>query len=262
MKHSLIALDDQKGSFDVSAIAAQQKDGVKQEFLDSIAYFGILGNHVVLAQTRALDSRDFENYLNWMLKTATGTIPSTDDLVLEDPAATKARKKHARSHIRGLTIGAPVRATQSDGGVADGATSSENTTLSTSTYTLKGPGADVLRSILPDGAFDSLSLKSSLEDDHIEVSVTVRLKGKVDASTSAERLLRTLGRATRHMDERDYKLELRNADGEFVNDSFKVRHPHTVKMTTSGGLVDEIDFCRKMARWLETIVTEGYAEDD
>jgi hypothetical protein len=256
MKHSLIALDDSKKTFDVSAIAAEQKDGIAQEFLDSIAYFGVLENHVVLAQTKALDSRDFENYLNWILKTATSIIDADDDIILEDPAATSVRKKHARSHIRGLTIGAPVRAQPP--AVSGNAT----THVQTSTYTLHGAGANVLRSILPEGALDKLSLKSSLENDNIEVQVTVRLKGRVDASPSAEKLLRAMGRATRHMSENDYKLELQGSNGELSNSTFKVKHPHSVKTTSAGGLVDEIDFCRKMANWLQKVITEGYAEDD
>jgi hypothetical protein len=258
MKHSLIALDDSKKTFDVSAIAAEQKDGIAQEFLDSIAYFGVMENHVVLAQTKALDSRDFENYLNWMLKTATSIIEADDDIVLEDPAATKVRKKHARLHIRGLTIGAPVRAHLSPSTVSG----NETRQVQTSTYTLHGAGANVLRSILPEGALDKLSLKSSLENDNIEVQVTIRLKGRVDASSSAEKLLRAMGRATRHMDENDYKLELQGSNGELSNSTFKVKHPHSVKTTSAGGLVDEIDFCRKMANWLQKVITEGYAEDD
>ncbi|MEC4749820.1 hypothetical protein [Methylomicrobium sp. Wu6] len=58
-----LTIDDKADEVDVEQIAPPQTpDGRRREFLESILYYGIKDNHVVLLQSMALRSREFETY--------------------------------------------------------------------------------------------------------------------------------------------------------------------------------------------------------
>ncbi|WP_225852787.1 hypothetical protein, partial [Haemophilus parainfluenzae] len=41
---------------------------VPKEYLDSVAYIGIVKNHVIILQSRTIRIKDIENYINYILK--------------------------------------------------------------------------------------------------------------------------------------------------------------------------------------------------
>ncbi len=106
--------------------------------------------------------------------------------------------------------------------------------------------------------FDNLRLKDSLEEDNIEVQVTVRVKGRSTVSEDGQKLLKALGRATRHMDPRDFELEL-NRSGSLKGSDLKLHKSVTVDVSDKG-LVDETSMMTHMKSWLAEITARELVE--
>lgn len=248
MRQPLITLENGTTAFNLESIAAEQTDdGKKREFLESIGYFGVVDNHVLLVQTKALTSREFETYLQWLLMSATSVIPAGTMLVLDDPSASAAKKKAARSNIRGVTIGTQLTAV---------AAPEIRKGKAVAKYELTSGAFDALRGMLGADVFDKLSLAQSLEEDNIELQVTVRVKGKRVISDDGQKLLRAIGRATRHMDPRDYELEL-DRNGALKGSDLKLHRSVNVGISDSLGLVDESALIEHMFNWLEELNSAG-----
>jgi hypothetical protein len=252
-RQPIMTLDQGKTAFDLATIAAEQTDdGKRREFLESIGYFGILDNHVMLVQTKVLSSREFEEYLTWLLAHATRTIPQGTMLTLDDPAATAARKTAARKNIRGVTIGTKLQAQA----VADHETVLPDAVRK---FELKGGTFDALRNLLGAKVFDKLSLEESLEEDNIELQLTVRVKGRRVTSDDGQRFLQAVGRATRHMDPRDYAIELER-NGELDGSDLKLHRIVTVATQQQGGLIDESAMLFHMIDWLKELNQKGLVD--
>lgn len=248
MRQTMMTFDANKTAFDLEALAAEQtSDGKKREFVESIGYFGVIDNHVMLVQTKALTARDFEEYLLWLLTQATDSLPGGTLLVLDDPAATVARAKAARSNVRGVTIGGQVKSV---------ATPETAEGKAITRHELEAGALNALRGFLAPDVFDRLSMSESLDGDNIELRLTVRIKGRRVASDAGQELLRTIGRATRHMDPRDYALEL-DRNGELKGSDLKLRRSVSVATHEAGGLVDESALILHMVDWLKELTAKG-----
>ncbi len=247
LRHTAMTVDADRPAFDLESMAAEAtEDGKRREFLESIAYFGVVDDHLILVQTRSLTSRDFEDYLRWLLMTQTQQVPQGTMLTLEDPAANTARNRAARRDIRGLTIGGQVTTVASpetDGGDA------------VARHELHPGALAALRAFLPVDVLERLSLADSLEADNIELRLTVRIKGKRVASDAGQEFLRTLGRATRHLDPRDYALEL-NGNGSLKGSELKLQKGVSVQTHGAGGLVNEDTLILRMKEWLRELNTK------
>jgi hypothetical protein len=251
MRQPVMTFDSGKTAFDLATIAAETSDdGKKREFLESIGYFGVIDNHLMLVQTKALSSREFEDYLTWFLTQATSTLVKGTMLTLDDPAATKARKTAARKNIRGVTIGTQLQAVATPETIDGDAVSK---------FELKGGAFDALRSLLGAEVFDKLSLEESLEEDNIELQLTVRVKGRRVASDDGQKFLRAVGRATRHMNSRDYAIEL-DRNGELKGSDLKLHRTVSVATHQQGGLIDETAMMGHMVAWLKELNEKGYID--
>ncbi len=66
----------------VFLLAPKSKDGSRQEFLESMLYFGVLDNHLILKQAARLRFTALDAHLNWFLHEA-GVFSKDDGLSLE-----------------------------------------------------------------------------------------------------------------------------------------------------------------------------------
>jgi hypothetical protein len=252
MKQALITIEGGKEAYDVEVLAAaQSKDGKQREFLESVAYFGVLGDHLILVQTKPLRAREFEDYLRWFLADCAGLVPSGTMIVLQDPVAAVARSKKAGASIRGITLGTDVKAPA----VADPAAAEQVVRYETS-----GGAWDVIKGMFGPELLKKLSLRGTLEDDNIEVKVTVRVTGRKVVSDAGQELLETLGTATRNMDERDYSIDFGRL-GELKGKDLKVHTQVQVRVLESGGLADESDLAKRMGDWLRELAAKGITRE-
>ena len=64
---ALLTVSPDASELDVRQVAPPEIGGQRTEFLQSILYFGVRDNHVVVLQSAALRARALEAYLNWLL---------------------------------------------------------------------------------------------------------------------------------------------------------------------------------------------------
>lgn len=68
-------------------------DGKKRELIESVLYFGVKDNHVVIVQSHALRARQCELHFDWLLTQCTEVLPDNKAFYLSDTPTESARKR-------------------------------------------------------------------------------------------------------------------------------------------------------------------------
>lgn len=237
---------DTAHSFDLDAMAPPKgKADERREFLEGVAYFGILKNHLILCQSKAASSKEFEKYLNWILWEATNVLAKPTAVVLSDQPSRRLMEKLDKNPVKSVSFGTPLEFES----ISIPATRTRFNEVKVSP---KGLGADVLQALFSGSIFDNASFSKAVEEDNIEVEVTVRFKHKQQISSSGEKLLRAVAKAARHMDGNDVQIELHKA-GTIKGNELRVHTPIETTLSDSG-LIREDDLNQKMAQWLQDLL--------
>lgn len=218
----------------------KDKDGKRTEWLDSIVYFACLDDHLLLAPTRSLSSREFERYLWWLLA-QTGAMPDGTYLVLKNQPSAKAQSDLRKKCVRAVTVGSKVETVA----ITENPPDQDGASLA---YELSPSIASSILNALPE-VLDKLNLTDAINEDKLDVQVTVRVKGPRKLSQEGSKLLDAVSRATRHMDPRDYSITLDHV-GTIKGDDLKLSKTVSVRIVPTSGLVDETDVFQKMAEYL------------
>lgn len=230
--------------FDVQSIAPPPVQGARNEFLEGVAYFGISDNHVLLMPSRSLGSREFEGYVNWLLRTATRRLTENTLVAIVDQPSTETRNRLARRRLRGVTLGTPMQP------VARPETQgAENRVV----YEATGKSFDALRGLLGPDLFDRVRLTDALEADNVIVQVTIRVKGKQVISDTTHDVLEQLATAARHFPPEDVALEVQGI-GTVKGADLKIHKLLSVDQLEEGGLVNEADVWERMHEWLTELI--------
>lgn len=237
---------DTAPSFDLDAIAPPEGNAKeRREFLEGVAYFAIHENHVLICQSKAAGAREFERYLNWILWEATNVLPKPTAVVLSDQPSKKLVDKLNRNPIKSVRFGTPLEYES---------VSADETPRGYKRVTVspRGVGADILKALFSNSIFDNASLTDAIENDNIEVEVTVRFKHKQHISDSGDGLLRSIAKAARHMDSDDFAIELHHA-GTIKGDELRIHDSFDVQVSDAG-LIREDDLNQSMATWLQSLL--------
>lgn len=231
----LITLDEDADEYEVEQIVPTENKGKKREFLNSILYFAIKENHVVLLQSLSLKARDFENYLNWFLSKVS-ILPENNRLNLNDQPPSATREKISKSHVKSVSLGLPLLS-QSEG---------VGTKHREHHYVPIGKGFDVIRAALGEDGFRRLKLKDSLNDSNITVGLEISYARKTDSN--AQKLLDDLAISMRHAEKEDVTIHLEGG-GTITGDEIKITG--FMSVLTISGHVALPDLFQKMKEWLE-----------
>jgi hypothetical protein len=69
---------------DISVLPVEQQPPPKgKEYVHSMMYWMVIGNHALMIQSRSLTSKHLEEYLTWLLKDRTTTITPTGQVILQ-----------------------------------------------------------------------------------------------------------------------------------------------------------------------------------
>lgn len=72
-----------------------------------MAYFGVMGNHMVVMGSQALKSKELERHLQWYLNTLTKqNIASA--IILSDRPTANAMKQLEKSSVKSVSIGSDI----------------------------------------------------------------------------------------------------------------------------------------------------------
>lgn len=236
----LIATDDEKEEAELSHIFPPND----KEFLESIFYYGIKDNHILMIQSLSLRAKEFELYINWLLRTA-GEIDNDNVVYINNFAPKEIYEKIESNPIKSVRVGSPL----CEDIVIDKENKTEFDTKKLSVRR-KGIGLDILRFFSPH-QIDEIA--NDLGDtSNIEVFVEVTYKRQTD--DDSQKVLNRITSALRHTSEEDIKIELKN--GVTINGS-QIKIKTFKSISAVGNQLDLGATFMEMRTWLEELLTKN-----
>ncbi len=242
---TVVVMDDESNEYPVEQIPlGESDDGKKREVVESVLYFGILENHVILVQSQALKARDYERHIEWLVKQRTSVFPKDNALYLSDKPSDEARKKIEKLPVKKVTIGAELDATPVD--------SKEIQSSKSVKFRPYGKGFDILQAVLGENWRNSLRLEDSLDEANLKVSLEVTYFRKT--TEKAHEVLDNIATAMRHAEPDDVKIELQ---GGTVLKGNELKMTGHINVDTYNGVADSNDLYAEMNEWLKARIQEG-----
>jgi hypothetical protein len=243
-----VAVLTPNGIDDENESVEDEKIKKRREFIDSMLYFGVLDNHVVLVQSASLRARELEAHLAWLLGTCTEVMDKNSALILQDKLSEEIITKIEKSPVKSVHLGTPIESrVQKDNTIVN------NTELNseTSGFAKKvkwipcGMGADVIQAALGANWFERLDLDSSLDEANLQVSLEITYLRKT--TSNGQKMLDNIATCLRHIDEADVKIDL-HGGGTIRGGDLKLTGKVSVK--TNNGIVDESDLYHQLHSWM------------
>lgn len=267
---AFIELNDEATSYALDAFtneslnrAETSKEQIKfrKEFVDSLLYFGVYENHIVLIQASSLRARELEAHLGWLIASF-GNVPVGTAIILQDQPSQETFDKIAAKPVRNIKLGTPISAQSEENANSP----SGNVTLSEidedalSARKVKfhpsGLGADVIRAALGADWFNRLDLEEDLDEANLQVSLEITYMRKT--TKVGQKILDNIATSLRHVEEADIKIELEGG-GSIKGKDLKLSGPISVSKLTNG-LLDEGVLYHKMHGWLVGKLRAGDAD--
>lgn len=262
----LITLDDNAQFYKIDSITSDLIDEKKsdedkteeekikhqREFIDSILYFGVLDNHVVIVQSPSLRARELEVHLAWLLCVCTEVMDINCALILQDKPSEETITKIEKSPVKSVHIGTSVESFAQESNNID-KQETINTEKTGFAKKIKwipcGMGADVIQAALGADWFNKLDLDSSLDEANLQVTLEITYLRKT--TSNGQRMLDNIATSLRHIDEADVKINL-HGGGTIKGGDLKLTGSVSVKK--NNGLVDETDLYHQLHLWIITKV--------
>jgi hypothetical protein len=258
----LITLDDDADYYEIDSITPDSIDNgpdevedakikKRREFIDSMLYFGVLDNHVVLVQSASLRARELEAHLAWLLGSCTEVIDSNSALILQDKPSEETIKKIEKAPVKSVHLGTPVEARVDESSLTD----KNEPSPEASGFAKKvkwipcGMGADVIQAALGADWFERLDLDSSLDEANLQVTLEITYLRRT--TRNGQKMLDNIATSLRHIDEADVKIDLHGGGTLRGND---LKLTGTVSVKTNNGIVDESDLYHQLHSWMVTKV--------
>lgn len=225
-------------SYPLDAFTAPSQDGQKREFLESILYFCIHKNHVLLLQSRGLKAGGFEEYLDWLLEKAKLIEPG--QVVLADQPTPDAKRAISRSHVKSVSMGMPF--IHAETSTQPGQKSARINVDSFFVNAFKG---------LLGSKMDHLKLADALDGN---IKATLELKWMRHTTAPAQNFLDEIAIAMRNVEPDDVAIELNN--GAVVKgNELKLTVP--VQVRVRNNIVEQTSLYKSMRESVKMLLESG-----
>lgn len=233
----------------------------RREFVESILYFGVLDNHMVIMQSSALQSRHLEAHLTWLLTTCAPAIPQGSMLSLSDKPAESVYKKMEKSPAKSIHFGAPLttevaidpsrpsKDTQPPSGTV---TPIESVHASKVRFEPTGVAAAIISAVAP-GLLDRLNLQESLDEANIHLALEITYNRRT--TKTGQEVIDSIATSLRHSPASDVVINLQGG-GKITGDELKLSGDIQVEYLPSG-LINEGSLFHEMHRWLNTKIASS-----
>lgn len=248
-----LTVDDSLTAFPVAQVAPPELPNKKRtEFLDSILYFGVKNNHVILMQSSGLKGKQLEQYLNWFL-TACGVLASANRVELVDhPPRITMEQLVSRPVKRVNYVTAMAHET-----IAEPAANPKEVTKNKKLrLTPVGRAVDILKAAIGIQEFEKLKL-----DDALDGNLQVALEVTYQRTTTEEgqKVINDIARALRHVDGDDISVQVPGL-GILKGDDLKLAKQ--VAIACHNGNVDMAELFDEMHQWLLGLAEGDFLKDD
>lgn len=276
---TLMTIADDVNYYDIDAITSKEiklaqddsmgdsgKEKIIREFVDSILYFGIRDNHVMIVQSSSLRTKDLENHLNWLIHSFCNILSDDGFLILQDKPAEETIKKMQESPVKKINLGSvPIKNSDSSDSndiVTLNHTSNPADLPSTKLESIEkvkkikfmpsGKGGDIIKAAFGKEWFNDLKLEDSLDESNLQVNLEITYFRKTNKD--GQRILDTLATSLRNVDDDDISI---NLQGGGVIKGSDLKLSGKVNVQYNNGLIDENDLYLKMHKWLSSKVSTG-----
>lgn len=244
-RQSLLERDDANKDYALSgALPPRGRDNKQREFVESILYFAVKDNHIMIIGSSVLNPRSFENHINWLLSKAGQLKEDENSLLLADQPTKDAERKLAKYPIKSIEFGSRLRF---------GRPETDEPTSKTAKIEPVGEAAEALSAYLGKW-FGGKRLQEALNDENLKVTLTVKYVSHAKSEKGFE-VMEQLAIAGRHFDEDDCVVRLAGG-GKVKGKELKISTPIDVKVDDEG-LAVEADLWPDMSSWLQGRIREG-----
>lgn len=273
---TLMTIADDVNYYDINAITSKQiklaedeaksegeKEKITREFVDSILYFGIRDNHVMIVQSSSLRTKDIENHLNWLIHSFGNIFNGDNFLVLQDKPTEDTIKKMHESPVKKINLGSvPIKNSDSNDAVTlknisdplelPRAIKTPVEKVKKIKFMPAGKGGDIMKAAFGEGWFNNLQLEDSLDESNLQVNLEITYFRKTNKD--GQRVLDTLATSLRNLDDEDISI---NLQGGGVIKGSDLKLSGKVNVQYNNGLIDENDLYLQMHKWLASKVQTG-----
>lgn len=249
---TIVIVDENSKEYPVESLSLpKRRDGKDQEVLESVLYFGVLDNHVILAQSQALKARHVELHLYWLFRSCTDIFSEDQVFYLSDKPSASAIKKLESSPVKKVVLGATLDSEvyQSEGEELEETEIKQAKKVS---FRPVGRAFDILSAALGPEWRKDVKLDEALDDANLQVNLEVTYVRKT--TKTAHKLLDNIATSMRHAEPEDVKIV---TDNGAVIKGNEIKMSSTVHVDTYNGVVDSNDMYQQMHAWLTERIKEG-----
>lgn len=233
----LAVYDESKGVYTIDSIStnelSQERLKRNSDFVNSMLYFGIKGNEVVIMPSQAINVRALENYLTWLLGEKLNLISNESKFALNKNIPRAVEEQIRSSPVRSIEIGSVLSGASDDG--SEEFVSSESFSIN----------AKSLLRVLGAKLKDELPFSIS-DDSNIRAKIVISYFRKTN--DAGQNFMNHLGTTLRNLDDADVCVTLKNnvkISGEELNLQKVVK----ISKTDRGLLIND-DISEAMVTWL------------
>ena len=238
--------DEGKEEYSITAINpselnSQEFRKKKRDFVNSMLYFGVKGNNVVVMPSQALNIRALECHLEWLLAERCNLVTEKSAFALLKEFSKEVSKLIESYPVKSIEIGTPI--------------SFNNKPVKEDIY-VDDLGISVLRSILGPVFHDMVP--EDVLDSNLQAKVVISYKRKTNET--GRKVLNYLGNNFRNFDDSDVKVKLQEI-GDLSHDKLNLHK--VIKLTKNErGLYDSTEIASQMINWLNALAeTEEFIEN-
>ncbi|WP_049294051.1 hypothetical protein [Franconibacter helveticus] len=268
---ALMTISDDVPFYDINAITSQQikleadndisdeeKQKIKREFIDSILYFGVFKNHIMIVQSSSLRTKDLETHLNWLIHSFGNSFADDSILILKDKPTEETIKKLEKTPVKKINLGSvPIKSKTDDGAIEIKSVTNPNVAkgiqkVRKMKFLPVGRGGSILKAAFGEDWFSDLKLEDSLDDANLQVNLEITYLRKTN--DDGQLLMDTLATSIRNMDDEDVEIFLQGGGTLKGGD---LRLSGTVSVQYNNGLIDENHLYLQMHKWLHSKIGAG-----
>ena len=233
----LAVYDESKGVYTIDAIStnelSQERLKRNSDFVNSMLYFGVKGNEVVIMPSQAINVRALENYLTWLLGEKLDLISNESKFALNKNIPRAVEEQIRSSPVRSIEIGSVLSGTSDDD--SEEFVSSESFSIN----------AKSLLRVLGAKLKDELPFSIS-DDSNIRAKIVISYFRKTN--DAGQNFMNHLGTTLRNLDDADVCVTLKN-NVKISGKELNLQKVVKISKTDRGLLVND-DISEAMVTWL------------
>lgn len=233
----VLIYEEGKEGFQIDAVSTKEltQEKLKQnsDFVNSMLYFGVKGNEVVVMASQAITVRALEVHLAWLLRNHPDVLPADVSFALVKHPPCRLEEVIQQHPVRSVEIGSPIVAGEK---IDDG-----DKYISSDTVNL---GLNTLRTLL--GGRQASWLDGITDESNLSARIVIAYSRSTDEV--GRDVMNKLGTTLRNLDDADVRLSL-DGLGVMTGDDLNLSKGIKVEKTERGLFV-ETDIYMEMINWL------------